>query len=85
MARFLCCLEACGGGEGCDQTCSGELSAFGLCVYYSAPECVDTIDGPVGQCFAEGDGPSGGAGGASPAVSDGGAGGAPASAGAGGA
>jgi hypothetical protein len=53
-ADFLCCIEACGGGDSCANVqCTGELQAFGLCVYYLAPECVDYIDGPVGSCFAE--------------------------------
>ena len=71
-ARFLCCLEGCGGGATCNQQCAGELQAFGLCVYYSAPQCVDYVDGPIGECFAEADPVIPGAGGAS---SSGGAGG----------
>lgn len=55
-AAFLCCLEECGGGEQCQTECSGQLQAFGLCVYYTAPECVDYVAGPIGQCFAAGSG-----------------------------
>jgi hypothetical protein len=51
-AAFVCCLEACGGGAACSQQCAGELQAFGLCVYYSAPKCVDYVDGPLSACFA---------------------------------
>ena len=63
-ARFLCCLEGCGGGDACNQQCAGELQAFGLCVYYSAPHCVDYAQGPIGACFAEEDPSAGGAAGA---------------------
>ncbi len=63
-ARFLCCLEGCAGDATCAQQCSGELQAFGLCVYYSAPQCVDYVDGPMGSCFAEADPVLDGAGGA---------------------
>jgi len=74
-ARFICCLEACAGDETCNQQCAGELQAFGLCVYYTAPHCVDYVDGPMGSCFAEGAViPTGGAGGA-PSSPPGGAGG----------
>jgi hypothetical protein len=51
-ASFMCCIEGCGGGDACTASCNGELQAFGLCVYYTAPQCVDYVDGPPGQCFA---------------------------------
>ncbi|HEV8248062.1 MAG TPA: hypothetical protein VGP93_19945, partial [Polyangiaceae bacterium] len=73
-AAFICCIEACGGSDTCASTqCSGELSAFGLCVYYSAPDCVDYDKGPMNACFATSDG-DGGNGGASGAGGAGGAG-----------
>lgn len=63
-AAFVCCLEGCGGSPACAEQCAGELQAFGLCVYYSAPQCTDYVDGPMSACFAETDGENGGAGGA---------------------
>jgi len=63
-AAFMCCIEGCGSDQNCQNTkCAGELQAFGLCVYYTAPECVEYTSGPMNACFAADDG-SGGAGGA---------------------
>jgi hypothetical protein len=53
-AAFMCCIEECGGGDACNAQCNGELQAFGLCVYYTAPQCVDYADGPISECFAAG-------------------------------
>ena len=53
-ADFMCCVEDCGGGDACTSgPCAGELQAFGLCTYYTAPECLDFVDGPISACFAE--------------------------------
>ncbi len=55
-AAFMCCLEGCGSDQACQASqCSGELQAFGLCVYYSAPECIEYTSGPINACFAESD------------------------------
>jgi hypothetical protein len=80
MARFLCCAESCAGVESCTTArCSGDLTAFGLCVGYLSPECVDYVTGPISSCFAEGsrggEGGSAGAGGAGGTRDTGGAGG----------
>ncbi len=53
-AAFMCCLEGCGGGDACTASCNGELQAFGLCVYYTAPQCVDYVAGAPSECFAAG-------------------------------
>lgn len=53
-AAFMCCNEACGGDAACNAECNGELQAFGLCVYYTAPQCVDYVAGPISECFAAG-------------------------------
>jgi hypothetical protein len=53
-AAFMCCIEPCAGDEACTAACNGELQAFGLCVYYTAPQCVDYANGPISECFAAG-------------------------------
>ncbi|XYI01045.1 hypothetical protein ACMHYB_15355 [Sorangium sp. So ce1128] len=53
-AAFRCCIEECAGDEDCIAArCSGEEQALGVCVYYTAAQCLNYLDGPMAECFAD--------------------------------